>query len=40
MEFKEAERSTRERIAELNLEEANVFLNEFIEAFELTLDQL
>jgi 5'-deoxynucleotidase len=40
MEFKEAERSTREGIAELNLEEANVFLNEFIEAFELTLDQL
>ena len=40
MEFKEAERSTRERITELNLEEANVFLNEFIEAFELTLDQL
>ena len=40
MEFKEAERSTRERIAELSLEEANVFLNEFIEAFELTLDQL
>ena len=40
MEFKEAERSTRERIAELNLEEANVFLNEFIGAFELTLDQL
>ena len=40
MEFKEAERSTRERIAELNLEEANVFLEEFIGAFELTLDQL
>ena len=40
MEFKEAERSTRERIAELNSEEANVFLNEFIGAFELTLDQL
>ncbi len=40
MEFKEAERSTKERIAELNLEEANVFLNEFIGAFELTLDQL
>ena len=40
MEFKEAERSTRERIAELNLKEANVFLNEFIGAFELTLDQL
>ena len=40
MEFKEAERSTRERIAELNLEEANIFLNEFIGAFELTLDQL
>jgi 5'-deoxynucleotidase len=40
MEFKEAERSTRERIAELNLEEANVFLEEFIPAFELTLDQL
>ena len=40
MEFKEAEHSTRERIAELNSEEANVFLNEFIGAFELTLDQL
>lgn len=40
MEFKEAERSTRERIAELNSEEANVFLNEFIGAYELTLDQL
>lgn len=40
MEFKEAERSTRERIAELNSEEANVFLEEFIGAFELTLDQL
>ena len=40
MEFKEAERSTRERIAELNSEEANIFLNEFIGAFELTLDQL
>ncbi len=40
MEFKEAEHSTRERIAELNLEEANVFLEEFIPAFELTLDQL
>lgn len=40
MEFKEAECSTRERIAELNLEEANIFLEEFIGAFELTLDQL
>ncbi len=40
MEFKEAERSTRERIAELNLKEANVFLNEFVPAYELTLDQL
>jgi 5'-deoxynucleotidase len=40
MEFKEAERSTRERIAELNQKEANVFLEEFIPAYELTLDQL
>ena len=39
-EFKEAERSTREKIVELNTEEANVFLQEFIPAYELTLDQL
>ena len=39
-EFKEAEYSTKERILELNIEEANIFLTEFIPAYELTLDQL
>ena len=39
-EFREAEGSTRARILELNIEEANVFLEEFIPAYELTLDQL
>ena len=39
-EFREAEGSTRTRILELNIEEANVFLEEFIPAYELTLDQL
>ena len=40
MEFKEAESSTRAKILELNIAEANVFLQEFIPAYELTLDQL
>ena len=39
-EFKKAEKSTKKKILELNIEEANIFLEEFIPAYELTLDQL
>ncbi|MBQ6163058.1 MAG: 5'-deoxynucleotidase [Clostridia bacterium] len=39
-EFLAAEKSTRERIEALELPEADVFLREFIPAFEMTLDQL
>ncbi len=40
MEFCEAEASTRKRIVEANVPEANIFLDEFIPAYELTLDRL
>ncbi len=39
-EFKKAEKSTKKKILELNIKEANIFLEEFIPAYELTLDQL
>ncbi len=39
-EFREAESSTRKKILELNLPEADVFMDEFIPAYELTLDML
>ena len=39
-EFKEAEEATRQRIIDADVPEANVFLNEFIPAYELTLDKL
>ena len=39
-EFKEAEKSTRKRIKKMNVPEADVFLNEFIPAYEQTLDTL
>ncbi len=39
-EFCEAEAATRKRILEANVPEADVFLDEFIPAYELTLDRL
>ncbi len=39
-EFKKAETSTKKKIRELKTEEADIFLNEFIPAYELSLDQL
>ena len=39
-EFKEAEKSTLKRIRKMNVPEADVFLNEFIPAYEQTLDNL
>lgn len=40
MEFREAEAATRKRILEANIPEAEVFLDEFIPAYEMTLDML
>ena len=40
MEFREAEAATRRRILEANVPEAEVFLDEFIPAYEMTLDML
>ena len=39
-EFKEAEKSTLKRIKKMNVPEADVFLKEFIPAYEQTLDTL
>ncbi len=39
-EFREAEASTRKKILQLNISEADVFLDEFIPAYEMTLDTL
>ncbi len=39
-EFKEAEEATRKRIVEANIPEANVFMEEFLPAYEQTLDTL
>ena len=39
-EFKEAEIATRNKILEANLPEANVFIEEFLPAYEQTLDML
>lgn len=39
-EFKEAESSTKKRLLKMNLPEAEVFINEFLPAYELTLDRL
>lgn len=39
-EFREAESSTRKRIIESNVPEAEVFMEEFLPAYELTLDML
>lgn len=39
-EFKEAEKSTLKRIKKMGVPEADVFLNEFIPAYEQTLDNL
>ena len=39
-EFKEAEKSTLKRIKKMNIPEADVFLNEFLPAYEQTLDTL
>jgi len=39
-EFKEAEKSTIKRIKKMNVPEADVFLKEFIPAYEQTLDTL
>lgn len=39
-EFKEAEKSTLKRIRKMNVPEADVFLNEFIPAYEQSLDDL
>ncbi len=38
-EFTAAENATRQAVLALNLPEANVFLDEFIESFSLTLDE-
>lgn len=40
MEFREAEAATRKRILEADIPEAEVFLDEFIPAYEMTLDML
>lgn len=39
-EFREAEASTRKRIIESDVPEAEVFMDEFLPAYELTLDML
>jgi 5'-deoxynucleotidase len=39
-EFKKAESSTKKKISALNLKEADIFMEEFLPAFELSLDQL
>ena len=39
-EFKEAEKSTLKRIKKMNVPEVEVFLNEFLPAYEQTLDSL
>lgn len=39
-EFKKAEASTKKRLLKMKLPEAEVFVNEFLPAYELTLDQL
>ena len=39
-EFKEAEKSTLKRIKKMNVPEADVFINEFLPAYEQTLDSL
>ena len=39
-EFKEAEKSTLKRIKKMDIPEADVFLNEFLPAYEQTLDTL
>lgn len=39
-EFKEAEKSTLKRIKKMNIPEADVFLNEFLPAYEQSLDTL
>lgn len=39
-EFKKAEASTRKKLDEMGLPEVEVFLKEFLPAYELTLDQL
>ena len=39
-EFKEAEKSTIKRIKKMNIPEADVFLNEFLSAYQQSLDTL
>ncbi len=39
-EFREAEAATRKRICQANIPEADVFVEEFLPAYELTLDML
>ncbi len=39
-EFKKAEASTKKKIQKMNVPEADVFMEEFLPAYELTLDQL
>lgn len=39
-EFKTAEESIRKILQELNMEEVNVFMEDFLPAYELTLDEL
>ncbi len=39
-EFEVAEKSTRKAIKELNCPEANIFMDEFMESFSLSLDEL
>ena len=39
MDFASAEKSTREAVREMGITEADVFLDEFIPAYELTLDE-
>lgn len=39
LEFKDAERSTRKAIKKLDLDEAQIFMDEFIDSFYLSLDK-
>ncbi len=39
MDFASAEKATREAVRKMNIPEADVFLDEFIPAYELTLDE-
>jgi len=39
-EFRIAEQSTREALEKMQLQEVNIFLEEFLPAFELTLDEM